>query len=513
MITAASITKSPIQQGIPKAPPCVMVIFGAAGDLTKRKLFPALLNLAQHNMLSEEFAILGIARADKTSEQFRQELSSEIKEFATGQIDKESWDWFLKRTHYMKGNFDDESIYTRLPDQLKELDSKFKTNGNYLFYLATAPEYFARIVDSLNAVNLFKQEGEQWRRVVIEKPFGHDLKSAEDLNRDLLKSIDEDQIFRIDHYLGKETVQNIMVFRFANGIFEPLWNNRYIDHVQITVAESVGVEMRGNYYDHTGALRDMVSNHLLQLVSLAGMEPPTAFSPNAVRDEKAKVLNAVQPILHDQVNKVAVRGQYGKGIVKDKPVNAYRDEPRIAKDSNTDTFVALKLMIDNWRWAGVPFYLRTGKALRDRKSQIAIQFKQAPYAMFRDTPVECLTKNFLVLDIQPEESISLEFEAKLPGPSVRMSAVSMHFDYTDFFGAQPSTGYETLIYDAMLGDATLFNRADNVEAGWRVVQPILDVWNNEIEKGFPNYAAGTMGPAAADDLIRRDGREWRAISK
>lgn len=511
MITAES--RSNVSQKVSKTPPCVMVIFGAAGDLTKRKLFPALLNLAENKMLPEQFAILGIARADKTSEQFREELSSEIKVFATRAIDQQVWDWFLERIHYAKGNFDDDNVYTQLIGELKGLDIKYGTKGNYLFYLATAPEYFARIVDSLNAVKLLNEEEDQWRRVVIEKPFGHDLRSAQELNKDLLKSIKEDQVFRIDHYLGKETVQNIMVFRFANGIFEPIWNNKFIDHVQITVSESVGVEMRGNYYDHTGALRDMVSNHLLQLLSLAGMEPPTAFSPNAVRDEKAKVLNAVQPISSEQVHKVAVRGQYGSGIVRGKPVNAYRDEPRIAKESNTDTFVALKLMIDNWRWAGVPFYLRTGKALNDRKSQIAIQFKQAPYAMFRDTPIECLTKNFLVLDIQPEERISLEFDAKMPGPSVRMRGVSMHFDYTDFFGAQASTGYETLIYDAMLGDATLFNRADNVEAGWRVVQPIIDIWNQEKESSFPNYAAGTMGPSAADELIRRDGREWRKIDK
>jgi glucose-6-phosphate 1-dehydrogenase len=512
MITAESVSKTDAHV-IPKTGPCVMVIFGAAGDLTKRKLFPALLNLAQNKMLAEEFAILGLARAEKTSEQFRAELSEEIKEFATGTVDQQSWDWFLKRTHYMRGNFEDPATYADLATQLKELDTKFGANGNYLFYLATAPEYFAKIVDSLKAVNLLQEDNGQWRRVVIEKPFGRDLESAKQLNKELLQSINEDQIFRIDHYLGKETVQNIMVLRFANGIFEPLWNNKYIDHVQITVAESVGVEMRGNYYDHMGALRDMVSNHLLQLVALAAMEPPTCFSPNAVRDEKAKVLNAVQPISHEQAYKVAVRGQYDKGTVKGKPVAAYRDEPRIAKDSNTETFVALKIMIDNWRWAGVPFYLRTGKSLGERKSEIAIQFKQAPYAMFRDTPVDELTKNFLVLQIQPDERISLQFDAKIPGPTVRMSQVSMHFDYKEAFEAQPSTGYETLIYDSMLGDATLFNRADNVEAGWQVVQPILDVWSHETEKSFPNYAAGTMGPEAADELIRRDGREWRKSGK
>jgi len=512
MVTAQAIEKSQTQN-VPKTGPCVMIIFGAAGDLTKRKLFPALLNLSANNMLSDQFAILGIARADKNTDQFREELSGEIKEFATSAIDEKSWDWFLNRTFYKRGNFDEKSTYDNLGAELAKLDQDFGTKANYLFYLATAPEYFSKIVDSLKEANLLDESDGHWRRVVLEKPFGHDLKSAEDLNKDLLKNIREDQIFRIDHYLGKETVQNIMVFRFANGFFEPLWNNHYIDHVQITVSESVGVEMRGNYYDHTGALRDMVSNHLLQLVALAAMEPPTSFTANAVRDEKAKVLNAVQPIQLDQVANVAVRGQYGKGTVRGKPMNAYRDEPRIDKESNTDTFVALKIMIDNWRWAGVPFYLRTGKAMGDRRSEIAIQFKQAPYAMFRDTPVDCLSKNFLVLHIQPEERISLEFEAKIPGPFVRMAPVGMHFDYKDYFGAQPSTGYETLIYDCILGDATLFNRADNVEAGWRVVEPILETWAKEKEGNFPNYAAGSMGPDAADRLIQNDGRKWRLIEK
>lgn len=496
-----------------KAGPCIMVIFGAAGDLTKRKLFPALLNLADGKMLSDNFAIIGLARADKTTEQFRDELTNEISEFATADVDPKSWNWFVERTHYLQGNFDDPTTYAKLKVELERLDAQFGAQGNYLFYLATAPEYFSRCVDSLAEVDLLKQEDGRWRRVVIEKPFGHDLQSAKELNRDLLKTIGEDQVFRIDHYLGKETVQNIMVFRFANGCFEPLWNNRYIDHVQITVAENVGVEMRGNYYDHTGALRDMVSNHLLQLVALAAMEPPTAFGADDVRYEKAKVINAVQPITHEQVHKVAVRGQYGAGTVKGKEMNAYRKEPRVTDDSNTDTFVAMKLMIDNWRWAGVPFYLRTGKGLGKRVSEIAIQFKQAPYAMFRDTPVDKMTKNYLVLRLQPEEEISLEFEAKIPGPSVKMAPVSMHFDYKDFFGARPSTGYETLIFDVMLGDATLFNRADNVEACWNVVQPVLEVWERDKATDFPNYNAGSTGPVAADELIERDGRQWRKIIK
>ncbi len=490
-----------------------MVIFGAAGDLTKRKLFPALLNLASNKMLNGDFALLGLARSEKSDDAFREELNAEIREFATGDFNEQDWDWFMQRTFYQRGNFDDPSVYTELKGRLQELDKNFNTKANYLFYLATAPEYFAKCVDSLADVGLLQEDENHWRRVVIEKPFGQDLESAQGLNKSILKSASENQIFRIDHYLGKETVQNIMVLRFANGFFEPLWNNRYIDHVQITVAENVGVEMRGNYYDHTGALRDMVSNHLLQLVSLAAMEPPTAFGADDVRHEKAKVLNAVQPISPEQVHNVAVRGQYDEGLVKGKKVNAYRSEPRIAPDSNTDTFVALKLKIDNWRWAGVPFYLRTGKALARRYSEIAIQFKQAPYAMFRNTPVDKMTKNFLLLRIQPEEMISMEFEAKIPGPSVQMAPVSMHFDYKEFFGSKPNTGYETLIFDSMLGDATLFNRADNVEAGWKVVQPILDVWTADKATEFPNYKAGSTGPAAADELIRRDGREWRDCLK
>ena len=345
--------------------------------------------------------------------------------------------------------------------------------------------------------------------MIIEKPFGHDLDSARALNKNISSVLSESQIYRIDHYLGKETVQNILVFRFGNGLFEPTWNHRYIDHVQITVAESVGVEGRGGYYEQAGALRDMVQNHMFQLLALMAMEPPISFEASAVRDEKSKVLRAILPLDPEEVLTHTVRGQYGEGTVKGEPVSAYRSQPRVAPDSSTETFAALKLTIDNWRWASVPFYLRTGKTLPDRVTEIAISFKRVPSLLFRQTSVEQLTPNFLVLRIQPNEGISLQFGAKVPGPSVRMGAVDMNFEYADYFGTTPSTGYETLLYDCMIGDATLFQRADNVEVGWSVVTPILDVWKALPPRSFPNYAAGTWGPSEADALLERDGRQWR----
>ena len=349
----------------------------------------------------------------------------------------------------------------------------------------------------------------RWARVIIEKPFGRDLDSARDLNREIKQILEEKQIYRIDHYLGKETVQNIMVFRFANGIFEPIWNRRYIDHVQITAGEIVGVEQRGGYYETAGAMRDMVPNHLFQLVSLTAMEPPISFHADAVRDEQAKALHAIQIPTPEDVLSMAVRGQYGEGHIGDEHMAAYRSEANVAPDSTTETFAGLKLRIDNWRWADVPFYLRTGKRLAKRTTEIAIQFKRAPFQLFRDTPVENLETNRLVLYIQPEEGLSLRFGAKIPGPIMHMGGVEMKFNYVDYFGRTPSTGYERLIYDCMLGDATLFQRADMVEAGWSVITPILDVWKALPPRSFPNYAAGSWGPKEADDLLARDGRWWR----
>jgi len=499
-------------QQIPQpAEPCVMVIFGAAGDLTKRLLIPALYNLARNKFLPQEFAIVGFARSELSNEDFRAKLSQEIQEFATVEVEPELWDWIEQRLYYLRGNFDDKNAYQQLKDLLATVDQEHGTRGNYLYYLATADNFFSEIVRQLGDVGLAREDEGHWRRAIIEKPFGHDLDSARTLNKEIGSVLTENQIYRIDHYLGKETVQNILVFRFGNSLFEPIWNRNYIDHVQITVAETVGVEKRGGFYEGAGALRDMVQNHLFQLLAMTAMEPPLSFDADALRDEKSKLLHAITPLTPETVLSETVRGQYGAGTLHGKPQQAYRAEPRVAPDSNTETFVALKLAIDNWRWAGVPFYLRTGKVMPQRVSEIAIQFKRVPHLMFRQTSIEQLTPNILVLHIQPDEGISSQFGAKVPGPGIRMGGVEMGFHYGDYFGTTSSTGYETLLYDCMIGDATLFQRADNVEIGWSVVQPILDVWQALPPENFPNYAAGTWGPKAADELLERDGRHWRQI--
>jgi glucose-6-phosphate 1-dehydrogenase len=414
--------------------------------------------------------------------------------------------------HYLSGSFDDPATYPKLKELLEKIDKDYSTRGNYFYYLATAPDAFGPIVESL-AQNGLMDQTNHWRRVIIEKPFGHDLDSARSLNQQLLKVCDEKQIYRIDHYLGKETVQNILALRFANGIFEPIWNRRYIDHVQISVAETVGVEKRGGYYDTAGALRDMVPNHIMQLITLTAMEPPVSFRADSVRDEQSKILHAIQPLSAEEVLIRSVRGQYGEGVIAGKRVPAYRAEPGVPPDSRTETFVAMKLLIDNWRWADVPFYLRTGKRMAVRNTHIVIQFRRAPFVLFRDTPVENLMPNQLVLHIQPEEGISLRFAAKAPGALMRLGTVDMNFEYADYFGSQPSTGYERLLHDCMIGDATLFQRADMVEAGWCVVSPLLDVWRALPPRHFPNYAAGSWGPKEADELLERDGRRWRNFEK
>ena len=493
--------------------PCVMVIFGASGDLTRRKLIPALYNLAIEQLLSREFAIVGLARAQMTTEQFREKVSQDMKQFATGPVDSDLWEWFVRRMHYVAADFNDPAAYTRLNEMLEKVDKDHATHGNYFFYLATAPNCFGPVIEHLGKLGLVMEDNRHWRRVIIEKPFGRDLESAKALNQQIQQVLDEKQIYRIDHYLGKETVQNILAFRFANGIFEPVWNRRYIDHVQISVAETVGVEQRGSYYDESGALRDMVPNHIMQLISLTAMEPPISFRADAVRDEQAKILHAIQPLSSEEVLLRTVRGQYGEGISGGQHIPAYRLEEDVPKDSRTETFVAMKLQIDNWRWADVPFYLRTGKALPVRNTHIVIQFRRAPFVLFRETPVENLTPNQLVLHIQPEEGISLRFAAKTPGSVMRLGTVDMNFEYADYFGVTPSTGYERLLHDCMIGDATLFQRADMVEAGWCVVSPVLDVWKALPPRNFPNYAAGTWGPKEADDLIERDGRRWRNFEK
>jgi glucose-6-phosphate 1-dehydrogenase len=512
MAEAEVLPQTPHAPGRP-GDPCIMVIFGAAGDLTQRKLIPALYNLAKADLLSREFAIVGVAHNPMSTDDFRKKMSDDIHTYAGGEVDPDIWEWFNRRLYYMTADFDDKNVYAQLKTTLEKLDKDHSTHGNFFFYMATAPTFFGPIVEQLAAVGLMEEENHYWRRVIIEKPFGHDIDSARVLNKQLLKVASEKQIYRIDHYLGKETVQNILAFRFANGIFEPIWNRRYIDHVQITVAETVGVESRGSYYDTAGALRDMVPNHIMQLISLTAMEPPISFGANAVRDEQAKILHAIQPLSAEEVLLRTVRGQYGPGTQDSHHVPGYRNEPDVPSDSRTETFVAMKLAIDNWRWADVPFYLRTGKHLAAQTTQIVIQFRRAPFVLFRDTEVENLMPNQLVLHIQPEEGISLQFAAKVPGPIMHLGAVDMNFNYADYFGTQPSTGYERLLHDCMIGDATLFQRADMVEAGWCVVSPALDVWKALPPRNFPNYAAGSWGPKESDELLERDGRHWRNTDK
>jgi glucose-6-phosphate 1-dehydrogenase len=490
--------------------PCLLVIFGASGDLAKRKLFPALLNLRRSGLLPNEFAVLGLATSEMTSEAFRERLSGDLRTFAPDDVDSDLWKWLSERTYYKPGDFRATEIYAHLGEELRELEQRHGTRGNVVFYLSTAPDFFGDIVEQLGAAGLTTEPPDTFRRVIVEKPFGNSYDSARALNARLRKVLAEEQIYRIDHYLGKETVQNLLVFRFANGIFEPIWNRRYIDNVQITVAETVGVEQRGRYYDQAGALRDMVPNHLLQLVALTAMEPPSSFGAEAVRDEKAKVLRAIQPLTPEQVLHRAVRGQYGDGADA-AHMPAYRSEPRVDPKSSSETFVALKLFVDNWRWADVPFYLRTGKRLPCQHTEVSITFRRPPHRLFRGTQVADFTPNVLVLHIQPDEGISLSFEAKVPGPVVKTGSVEMSFNYADHFGRTPSTGYETLLYDCVSGDPTLFQRADTVEDGWSVVQPLLDVWKALPPREFPNYAAGTWGPKAADELLAHDGRAWRVI--
>jgi len=486
-----------------------MVIFGAAGDLAKRMLIPAIYNLAQSKLLPSQFAVVGVSIEPYSTEQFRERATQNMREFSTSPVDQDSWGWLVDRMYYLSGDFRDANLYAKLKGTLDQVQKDEGTEGNCLFYLAVSPEFFPVVIQHLGASGLVQEDNHAWRRAVIEKPFGRDLASAIALNHAVSEVFQETQTYRIDHYLGKETVQNLLAFRFANGIFEPVWNRRYVDHVQVTVAEELGVELRGGYYETAGALRDMVPNHIFQLITLAAMEPPISFEAQSVHDEQIKVLRAIQQLSPERVLDHAVRGQYSEGTVGGKHVPAYRNEPHVAPDSQTPTYVALSLQIDSWRWAGVPFYLRTGKRMAKRITQVVIRFRRPPLVLFRKTPVDSVSPNELVINIQPDEGISLSFEAKIPGPTVRLGAVNMDFQYSDYFGSTPSTGYETLIYDCMMGDPTLFQRADMVEAGWAVVEAILDVWKALPPRDFPNYAAGTWGPPQADELLHRDGREWR----
>ncbi len=491
-----------------QAPPATLAIFGAAGDLTKRLVVPALYNLVRAGRLPDGFSIVGIDHTELTAESWRQELTDQMEsfvhagggEFHADRIDSQAWDWLTSRMRYLRGDFEDAKTYAALKAQL----ATHGGSGNVLFYLATADRFFGEVIEQLGRAGLTRQADEAWRRVIIEKPFGHDLPSAKALNRQILKVLSEDQIYRIDHFLGKEPVQNIMVLRFANGLFEPLWTRDHIDHIQITAAETLGVEGRGRFDDRTGALRDMVPNHLFQLLAMVAMEPPVSFGADAVRAKKTELFEAIRPVAPQE----AVRGQYGPGMLLGRPVQGYRQEPDVAHNSTTETYVALTLGIDNWRWAGVPFYLRTGKHLPARTTEIAIQFKQAPYALFRDTPVERLPPNIMTLRIQPDEGVSITFSAKCPGPEINIDCVAMNFLYRDYFEPITSVGYETLIYDCLLGDATLFQRADTVEAAWRSVQGLIEAWASGPAPDFPNYESGSVGPEEAERLIAREGRGW-----
>jgi glucose-6-phosphate 1-dehydrogenase len=485
---------------------CILVIFGITGDLTKRLLYPAICNLGAKKLLSENFIILGVAEEPYTNETFRDKLKNNIHEFIKEPTARDFGLLLSERVYYESGNFSDPKTYTKLKTTLNDLETKLG-NKNILFYFASPPDYILNLATKLHHAHLLsEEEGSYFRRIVVEKPFGHDLESAKELNQKLSALLNESQIFRIDHFLGKETVQNLLAFRFSNGIFEPIWNRRYIDHIQITVAETLGVELRGAYYEHAGALRDMVPNHLFQVLSLIAMEPPVSFSAEYIRDEKEKAMHAVQVFTPEQVFLQAVRGQYAAGIINGAKVVGYRSEKNVLPESSTETFVALKLFLDNWRWLHVPFYLRTGKRLKAHTSEIIIQFKSGPSTLFDGAKNIC--PNLLRINIQPEEGIALRFNAKIPGPSVQLGRVDMTFKYSDYFGVVPQTGYETILYDCMNGDHTLFNRAEMVETQWSVVQSILDVWGTLKPHEFPNYEAGTWGPKEANTLLSKDGRKW-----
>ncbi|MCC8554180.1 glucose-6-phosphate dehydrogenase [Xanthomonas hortorum] len=498
-------------------PPCIIVVLGARGDLTKRLVMPALYNLRRAGALGEQFAIVGMDHGDISERSWRtmmgqsmtELLSSRDAEFQTDEFDTDTWEWLRERMHYLRGDFTDLGAYQALDGVLEKLHKRYGTQGNVLFYLATAARFFEPVLLNLGEAGLVKQrQGEGWRRVIVEKPFGHDLPSAIALNATVARVLHEDQVFRIDHFLGKETVQNILAFRFANGLFEPVWNRDRIDHVQITAAETIGVEGRGRFYDPTGCLRDMVPNHLFQLLAMIAMEPPAAFTTEAMHRRRAEVIEAVRPIKPEDV----VRGQYASGAVSRSAVPGYREEDTVPEDSETETYVAMKLQVDTWRWAGVPFYLRTGKRLRERTTEIAIRFKPAPLAPFRSTEVGGYGPDWLVLHIQPDEGISLQFDVKRPGAQVALAPVRMDFRYRDWFPKEYTVGYERLLQDCMKGEAGLFQDAAMVEAAWRIVQPILDAWKQP-PSDFPNYAAGSAGPSAADALLAMNGgHAWRALT-
>jgi glucose-6-phosphate 1-dehydrogenase len=487
--------------------PVTVVLFGASGDLAKRKIIPAMYDLAIHNSLGPRYAIVGFARTPMSDERFRSTAAEAAKSISeVGPIDPKKWSEFASNLYYQAGEYGNTEDFKNLAKRLDELSAEKELGGNRLFYLSTPPEVYPHIVEQLGRVGLAKPSApDAWVRIIIEKPFGRDLASAKELNRIVLSVFDEKQVYRIDHYLGKDTVQNLLVLRFSNGIFEPLWNRNYVDHVQITAAETLGVERRGGFYETAGALRDMIQSHVLQLTSLVAVEPPARFDATAVRNEKLKVLQSVRPYDLGMVATSVVRGQYGPGVIDGKPVPGYRQEPGVNPHSRTETFVAMELQIDNWRWAGVPFYLRTGKRLAKRSTEIVIQFKRAPHIVFREREVE---DNRLVLNIQPDEGISVSFGAKRPGTEMGIGHVAMHFSYREAFGDGTRSAYATLLGDCVRGDATLFDRGDTVEAAWALVEPILDVWSAAKMATVPIYPAGSWGPRESDLLLERSGRRW-----
>jgi glucose-6-phosphate 1-dehydrogenase len=511
---------NPLREGLRlerMAEPCTMIICGATGDLTERKLGPALYNALLGGFLPPEFTVVGFARRDLSDEAFRDHLLEGINRHSRNKPAKPAiWESFARGIEYHRGTFDDAAAYEELAKRLDRIDRDRGTAGNRLFYLAVPPNLYPVIVNHLEAAGL-AASGEHrsggskrgWTRVIVEKPFGHDLASARALNHEIAAVFDEDQVFRIDHYLGKETVQNLAVFRFGNGLFEPIWNRRYIDSVQITVAETVGVEGRGEFYDETGALRDIVQNHGLQLLAMFAMEPPVEFAPEDLRDEKLKVLRAVKPMQPAEVAANTVRGQYVNGWVEGERVGAYRDEPEVSPDSVTETYAALKMSIDSWRWAGVPFYIRTGKALPSRVTEIAVQFRRAPLALFSRAGVPQVDPNVLAIRVQPDEGILLRFGAKVPGQGLQIRTVNMDFRYGSSFAVDSPDAYETLLLDAMIGDASLFTRDDEVERAWAILDPVLEAWSAGEGGPLHFYGAGTWGPPAADELLERDGRAWR----
>jgi glucose-6-phosphate 1-dehydrogenase len=508
----SSKNNNPLREGVRLergADPCTVIIFGASGDLTKRKLIPALYRLTQERLLPAEFAILGFSRSPMSHEEFRAKMKDAIVTYSEAKrVDEAVWQSFAQGIYYISGDINDPDCYQRMSELLDQIDRERGTAGNRVFYLSVAPSLYSEAIEQIGAAKMARPKEGSWTRIIIEKPFGHDLESAKQLNQDVAKVFDEEQVYRIDHYLGKETVQNLLVFRFANGIFEPIWNHRYIDHVQITNAEAIGVEGRGGYYETAGVLRDMIQNHVFQVLSLVAMEPPISLSANAVRDEKIKAMQAVRPIPVELVFENVVRGQYGPGSVGGKEVPGYRQEPDVNPESATDTYAALKLYFDNWRWAGVPFYIRSGKRLPKRVTEIAIHFRQAPHLLFRNIPSQQLEPNVLVVRIQPDEGITLRVGAKVPGQITRIRWVNMDFRYGASFGVSSPEAYERLLLDCILGDSTLYARRDMTERGWEIVMPILEAWQSA-KPDFPNYEAGTWGPEEGDALIEKDGRQWR----